>query len=63
MCQQLSMAYYKIWPGTIGLAWPQHWPGPNFGLLFGFNTDFGLASKVGLASNLACKIFFGLKQK
>ena len=25
-------AYYKSWPGPIGLAWPQHWHGPNFGL-------------------------------
>ena len=70
ICSELSLkhrdtqrAYYKTWPGLIGLAWPQHWPGPCFGLQFGPNPNFGLASKVGLASNLASKNFFGLNQK
>ena len=54
------MAYYKTWPGPIGLAWPQSWPGLIFGLNFGLNPNFGLASKIGLASNLASKFFFGL---
>ena len=28
------MTYYKSWPGPIGLAWPQCWPGlvPIFAL-------------------------------
>ena len=28
-------AYYKTWACPIGLAWPQSWPCPNFGLKIG----------------------------
>ena len=57
LCWNVS-AYYKTWPGPICLAWPQSWPGLNFGLYFGLNPNFGMASKVGLVLNLASKFFW-----
>ena len=48
------------WPGLIGLAWPQNWPGLTFGLKIGLAPNFGLASNFGLAPNLASAKIFGL---
>ena len=59
----VNMAYYKTWPDLICMAWPQSWPGFNFGSKVGPKHIFGLASKVGLVSILASKDMFGLKFK
>ena len=43
-----SKKWHTIKPGLapLALAWPQSWPGPNFGLKVGPNQIFGLASNL-----------------
>lgn len=52
-CNKFNTACSKTWPRLIGLVWPQSWPGLTFGLKIGLSPNFGLATKIGLASNLA----------
>ena len=54
---KVMLAYYKTWPGPIGLAWP----GPKVGLASILASTQILAwPQKCPASNLASKIFFGL---